>query len=335
MLIAIDENGNLTHVQDAIKAKRYYCPDCHQQLVIHHRNGKSNNFAHYNSSRHRTGESKEHLLGKHQIYEWAQHHGWAPALEVYLPAIDQRADVMLQVGNQPVAIEFQCSPLTLNQIQERNWGYAKAGIKVKWFLGQRYLRRLHSPKVAQFTQFHNQLEIPFWDTRRNRLIYRRNYSQCSFRVSRSPNKKVLIYHQTMRLQRERKQFHSLFNVAYQNGHIASCCPLFTHDLISRWPVMHEPIIVWRIRTLLALEQLPLGLVMTNKEWFHWLGRQAIWLSFPCLTPGQRNNLQQEVLRDWLYTLLRAEIIHQSSGQLCYWHKPSWFSNLDQKLMVIK
>lgn len=334
MLMALDKQGILIHVHQAVINDQYYCPDCHQELVIRHRKGGDIFFAHYDPNHEQSGESVEHLTGKQQIYEWASSHGWNPRLEVYLPTIDQRADVLLIINGQRVAIEFQCSPLTIEQIQERNEGYATEKITVKWLLGQRYQRKLRPQKIAQFTQFHNQFGLPFWDVAQNKLKYKYDYQQCSFGVTNSSRTGTIRY-QTMRLQRVRNQLRKLFDFAYQNGHIASCCPLFVHDLMKRWPVMRQPVLEWRIHTLVALEQLPVGTSMTNSAWQSWLAHQADWLSFPCLSHDLVNYLRQQVINDWQQALLNAGVIQELTNGVRYCRVPRWFSNIDQKLMKIK
>lgn len=334
MLMALDNHGILIHISQAVIKNQYYCPDCHQELVIRHREDGRNFFAHSDREPKQSGETSEHLTGKQQIYEWARRRGWNPQLEVSLPRIDQRADVMLSINGQRVAIEFQCSPLTLRQIRERNLGYASEGILVKWLLGHRYQRKLGSQKIAQFTQFHRQLGLPFWNVTQNTLNYKCNYYQYSFGTA-SRSRAEIIRHQTLRLHRMRNLSRELMNMAYQNGHIASCCPLFTHDLKKRWPVMCRPILEWRIQTLIALERLPLGTFMTNSTWQTWLFQQADWLMFPCLSGQWVTDLRQQTINDWHQTLINNGIIQQLMSGIRYSKPPRWFSNIDQKLIMIK
>ncbi len=82
------------------------------------------------------GRLPKHLLGKQQIYEWAAQRGWQSQLEPYLKKIAQRPDILVQIHGQPLALEFQCSPLSVQRLQERNDGYHSQVIGVYWLLGQ-------------------------------------------------------------------------------------------------------------------------------------------------------------------------------------------------------
>lgn len=82
----------------------------------------------------------------------------------------------LVVFSQKLIFEIQCSPITLEEVQERNRDYAFLGFRVIWFLHHRkfnqktlspselYLRRRHLSYFASITQgghvlFYDQLEF--------------------------------------------------------------------------------------------------------------------------------------------------------------------------------
>ncbi|KMK74802.1 hypothetical protein AB990_20190 [Alkalihalobacillus pseudalcaliphilus] len=100
-------------------------------------------------------ETKYHLQGKKLLYQWFKHQNIQVALEVYLPFIRQRPDLLVKVNQKVYAIEFQCSSLSLASIRKRNAGYRQIGITPIWILGGHQLRRKNA------TTFN--IQAPFWE----------------------------------------------------------------------------------------------------------------------------------------------------------------------------
>lgn len=118
----------------------------------------------------------KHLLGKEQIYKWAQQCGWQPQLEPYLKEIAQRPDILVRIHGQPMALEFQCSPLSVQRLQERNDGYHSLGIGGYWLLGPTYCRHLRQGVISQFTQMNDgQSHLAFWRLDSQQIEIRRDY----------------------------------------------------------------------------------------------------------------------------------------------------------------
>ena len=146
MQIGMNSHHELVHIKQARFGEQYICPECSQFLIIKTSQSGRPFFAHYHHSEYLRGESQNHELGKTQIFQWASQRGWDPQLEAYLPAIKQRPDVLLRINNKQIALEYQCSPLSLTKIKARNHGYQIQGISVRWILGPRYQRKLYFPK---------------------------------------------------------------------------------------------------------------------------------------------------------------------------------------------
>ncbi len=327
--------GQLIQINQALKSEKYVCPTCGQKLVIKTSCLGKKYFGHLQRSSKLCGESTPHQLGKQQIFQWALSQGWHPKLEVYLPNIHQRPDILIEVKQKQIAVEYQCSPLTIDQMKQRNQGYDSQGICVKWILGHRYCRHLHARKVAQFTQrYQNQVCLYFWDSKSQRIIYRSNFATSSFRANIG-SKAERILKQTNRLQSNRFITNPLTNFCYQNGHLVGCCPLFVHDLIKRWPVMVTPVIEWRIRTLLIMEKWPIGKSLSLGTWQQWLFFSADWLEFPCLDERMIEQLRYRVILDWQEALVMAGIIQINNLMVHYCSCPIWYNNITEKNTEIK
>lgn len=166
-MIVAKKNGRFVYANASLQRDKYECPICHEPVYL--KKGKINaiHFAHYGNSLcvNSEGETAEHIRGKMQLFDWADTKGYKPKLETYIPAIRQRPDIMLAVNGAKVAIEFQCSPLSLERIVERNAGYRQQNIQVWWILGSPYLKKsLSRKKIAQFTlYYHGQVHLLYWN----------------------------------------------------------------------------------------------------------------------------------------------------------------------------
>lgn len=329
MKIATDKNNNLIYVDWIQEHQPYYCPECHQMVVVKTSRRGKRYFAHLRKSNNHHGETSEHLSGKYQIFQWAKQNGWRPRLEVRLPSIDQRADILCLVNKQTVAIEFQCSPLTLKAMINRNRGYQLSNIKCYWFLGGRYLKNIHADKIAQFMHWHHdQPVLYFWDVSHGKLNIKRfdNYKHSLFREINEMKRLIHSCQSSSRRQ--------LANLAYQRGHILSCCPLYVHSISVRFPLLKEGILEWRIRSILVLESYPLESWFTIKQWRKFLILLGCWNTFPCLTKGEFKQLQNQLIIEWT-RVLQGQGIIEIYDQVCVIKKrPIWFGNVDQKMAAL-
>ncbi|WP_049962613.1 competence protein CoiA family protein [Ruminococcus sp. HUN007] len=127
MFKALDENKNEISIEKAAGTEKYFCPVCHGALVVKAKKSETitAHFAH--KSR------KECDTFSHDMSEW--HKAWQNKFplknqEVPLPFENpcHRADV-LAYG---YVIEFQHSPLSAEEFDERNKFYTSIGKKVIW-----------------------------------------------------------------------------------------------------------------------------------------------------------------------------------------------------------
>jgi competence CoiA-like predicted nuclease len=142
-----------------LREKRvFYCPACKSPVQL--KLGKSRlwHFAHQLNAvcdKLIENETMYHLRGKKQLYEWLTAQKIQVAMEMYLPIIRQRPDILFRFNDIIYALEFQCSPIPSAVIEERSKGYLQLGMIPIWILGGNRMKRKgpHSFKVASFEWF--------------------------------------------------------------------------------------------------------------------------------------------------------------------------------------
>ncbi|MFA1737376.1 competence protein CoiA [Lysinibacillus fusiformis] len=150
----------------------FFCPQCLEP--VHLKIGSYNipHFAHHTKSQcpklFAEGESKLHLQGKIQLFEWLQKLGHKVKLEPYLTELSQRPDLLIASENNNVALEFQCSPITHHKWQERTTGYEKNNIQAIWLFltPQRYeaingIRKISIPPLLQKSFMTTSTGLPY------------------------------------------------------------------------------------------------------------------------------------------------------------------------------
>ncbi|HFI0647233.1 TPA: competence protein CoiA [Streptococcus suis] len=136
MLVALDEDGQVFNVlENPAPQGRFSCPGCGG--LVRYKSGKvlRSHFAHVtlrDCTYFSENESAQHLSLKSSLYQWLQGQEEVE-LEAYLPATKQVADLLV---NQQLALEVQCSSLSISRLQERTMAYQQAGIAVLWLLGK-------------------------------------------------------------------------------------------------------------------------------------------------------------------------------------------------------
>ncbi|MBD7894267.1 hypothetical protein H9564_00735 [Limosilactobacillus sp. Sa3CUN2] len=276
MLVA-KSNDYFVNAFNASKREKYYCPKCGERLILKKGQCKVAHFAHCVNSQCplQKGESYEHLLGKQQIFEWARRNDWHPELEVYISSLKQRADVLLNVHGQRVVIEFQCSPLSLVDLQERTRGYEKLGIKCYWFLGSPYKLKIHQRQTQKFIQLLNhQYGLIFWSVKsaaikiENAVIWEQRLNL------RQINKNYRILRQLILLPEVKINFP-------RNG-----LPLICHQQFGGIQVTKHPEIYWRYLVSRKLVSIPLFTSFSQTSWLKMLRKveASEWVIFPCIPP---------------------------------------------------
>ena len=140
MFIALDENKNRIDIQKADKSHKYFCPICGEELSVKAKDSLAvkPHFAHKRGT-----ECLD--TWKHDMSEW--HYNWQCMFsEDYREVVVEkngtkhRADVLIN----GVVIEFQHSPITAQEIMERNAFYLDCGYQVIWvFDAQNKIKSWH------------------------------------------------------------------------------------------------------------------------------------------------------------------------------------------------
>lgn len=342
MLVAM-KAGHLILAERACGRDGYSCPGCHEPVILRRGRHKIAHFAHRPGSHCQLGEGEtpEHLLGKRQLLQWYQQQGRRVELEVYLPQINQRPDLLLTDGNRRVAIEFQCSPLSLQRLLERNAGYRRCGIHYHWLLGEPYQKRhLQAAKVAQFTQeVGGAPALFFWDTRAGRLLVKRDLACCSFIRHSILGPRAITRYQMQRLnalQYGRGQHPTaiLQLVADLPKHCPlAACPLVCHDIVPSWPTLDEPVILWRIQVVKVLMNQPLFHYWSDEDWQARVGgiTGAHWLGYGCL---DASGMHCRLIAAFTADLLSWRVLLACPGGYLLFKYPQWFANVQEKLNLL-
>ncbi|MCK3904072.1 competence protein CoiA [Streptococcus suis] len=156
-------------------ADDFYCPLC--SSPVRYRSGKvmRPHFAHLSRKEcpfFTENESTQHLSLKSELYSWLVGVEQV-VLEKYLPEINQLADLLV---NKRLALEVQCSSLSISRLQERTRAYHEAGFQVLWLLGKdlwlkERLTKLHN----QFLSFSMNMGFHLWELDDERKELRLRY----------------------------------------------------------------------------------------------------------------------------------------------------------------
>ncbi|HGO8536085.1 TPA: competence protein CoiA [Streptococcus suis] len=165
MLVAVDQKGKTVNLLEKpeVKKEEYFCPACAGK--VRYRSGKilRSHFAHQtlrDCDFWSENESAQHLSLKSSLYQWLQGQEEVD-LEAYLPATKQVADILV---NQQLALEVQCSSLSISRLQERTEAYHEAGFQVLWLLGKGlWIKERLSKLHKQFLSFSMNMGFHLWE----------------------------------------------------------------------------------------------------------------------------------------------------------------------------
>ncbi|MDQ8820932.1 competence protein CoiA family protein [Streptococcus ruminantium] len=164
MLVAINENGLLFNLlENPAPQGSFNCPGCGGP--VRYKSGKvlRSHFAHVtlrDCHYFSENESAQHLSLKSYLYNWLIEHNKVE-LEKCLPNLGQVADLFV---NNHLALEVQCSSLSLSRLQERTSSYHKSGFQVLWLLGKDlWLKDRLSKLHKQFLSFSLNMGFYLWE----------------------------------------------------------------------------------------------------------------------------------------------------------------------------
>lgn len=128
MFVAMDTDEKRIHIDSAYNGGKYFCPICGEPVIVKAKNSEAvqPHFAHKKGTVCLDN-------WKHDMSEW--HYNWqllfpeeCREVVVEKDGVKHRADVLI---NNTV-IEFQHSPITLEEIHDRNIFYLGCGYRVIW-----------------------------------------------------------------------------------------------------------------------------------------------------------------------------------------------------------
>lgn len=168
MLTAITENGrhislvanwDKSKLQKICQGELLLCPACKEQVQIKMGLQRIWHFAHVSKKDckfQHEHESEYHRKGKIDLYHWFKKQNIDAELEVYLPKITQRPDLLVNWNKQAYAIEYQCSTIDKSLLLKRTNSYLKENIKPIWVVGGNRLKKSRE-HVLKLTAFDLQL----------------------------------------------------------------------------------------------------------------------------------------------------------------------------------
>ncbi|KRM87741.1 competence protein [Lacticaseibacillus thailandensis DSM 22698 = JCM 13996] len=352
MFVAIDDAGQRIQLDAHDQATALQvtgtvcrCPVCHAELII--RNGQvlPAHFAHRAGSDCVVGEpeSRDHMVGKHLLATWARAAGWQADFEVYLPAVKQRADVLLHRGDAVQALEFQCAPLSVQRLAERTAGYAQLGLPVQWLLGPRYVGQQPGPATAKFETWSatRGRELRFVDPHTRHMWAWWGLTNAGWNVEQlAPNARPARWHaqSTSGVSTARQILQALAYrdrdtmavqaLCYQRGVHLAGCPVVVHQQLSGVPGLQTKEWLLRVRWLLDFWAVP---TWTVAGMTHWWMDYVVGARVPLMGGRQVAALAADA---WLAALVAGDYVTVDGQQLRWCQWPTWFADGDRKLAAI-
>ncbi|MFP3919695.1 competence protein CoiA family protein [Lysinibacillus telephonicus] len=229
-----------TALKQLRQTTKFYCPQCKQQLQFKIGTFKIPHFAHNSNSLcdkyFSERETERHLLGKEQLYQFFHSQHIDVQLEPYLQNLKQRPDLLIKEGGHRFAVEFQCSPISLEKKEQRNTGYERDFISPIWIPAQPVnkefqegIMKISLPKqLQQFILSSNQQQyIMLYDPTMRQFIYlsnlmflRGNYFISKVQALPITNQKFPFYLPKVITRKEFSQYVWLYH-AYTHNYLKS------------------------------------------------------------------------------------------------------------------
>lgn len=145
-----------SHHIKALPAKGYFCPDCGHAMILKKGKAKLPHFAHVstcNTTKLSPLETESHIKGKHLIYHAVRTAFPICHIEYFIPSIIQRADIFLELPHH-LALEFQCSAVSHEEIKSRTNGYNSLSFDVRWIIQSKHLPHITTRyQIIKLTRF--------------------------------------------------------------------------------------------------------------------------------------------------------------------------------------
>ncbi len=165
MLVAYDQDQQLINLAEEIPNRKIscFCPACKSPVRLKNGSVMKAHFAHVHLDQCQfasENESAQHLSLKTELYKWLNTDEEV-AVEQFIPEINQMADLLV---NHKLALEVQCSSLSIKRLRERTENYHRAGYQVLWLLGKDlWLRDRLTPLHKHFLAFSQNMGFHLWE----------------------------------------------------------------------------------------------------------------------------------------------------------------------------
>jgi len=173
MLAAFNKMGKIVYAStDLKKEENYFCPICKKGVQLKFGSYTRPHFAHSTKClTSSTGETQEHQSLKETIFYWLkQDRSNYIELEAYLSEIEQRPDILV---NKFIALEIQCSYLSIQRLVERCLAYKKIGITVIWLCGEKlHLNSKLSSLNRAFMKYTENAGFYYWELDHQKQLIR-------------------------------------------------------------------------------------------------------------------------------------------------------------------
>lgn len=345
MFVAMDAKQHtlvtlVAHEQaDRLRQTPFVCPACLQPVRVKNGVVMPAHFAHIGPAcaAASEGESADHLTGKRWLADLGVKLGYQVSLEVYYPAIRQRADVVWERAGRTLVIEFQCSPLSPQRLATRTRGYRRLQVTCIWVMGPRYYTRRPGKMQARFMQAGATGDYWLWFSDGRQYLERWLWQEEGYLVTRytggAPTQRLVGMQRSAnraarliasQLQHRDKAVLTLQALAYQHGQHVAGVPWLVHKGLTNLPGLRWP--EWQLRTrwLLTFAGADISRAI-EADWWH---QQEVAALTP-LVNTQR--LMITVAQAWRRQLLAAGYLVQTvSGWR--WTRPlTWYPDLTHKL----
>lgn len=356
MLVALNQQLQLktllqyskTELQQ-LRRQQWFCPQCRQPVFLRAGQTCVPHFAHYRRSNCQLAhETALHLAGKQFLYRYFNQRHYQCQLEYFLPTIQQRPDLLLTRGEQRLAVEYQCSPLSLAQLQQRTVGYQSIQLPVLWILGPGYLPNKLQNRQLRFLNYTADLGYYLLFLTASQFLLWHHVQQqglplqYSYQVHQlnpaTPLKTKPLQQQTLiqqldYLQRQLYQgrlfWQKLQLACYQQRRHLLLAPLWCHQSKRTLPLLKCSTFALRVYFLLAFEQQPVIQPQALTQFRH--QHQRLFQA-----TGRQFGQQQVTVLTNLVNDLVAQGYLKAVRQGWQWQRwPAWFDSFQVKWTLAK
>ncbi len=132
------ENISRESLKSLREKYNFVCPVCRQKVKLRIGEIIIPHFAHEKKSDCIIcNESHKHLEGKKRLLSWLKKQNIKCDVEVRIPKINRIADILCSYKKQTYAIEYQCSKIGSEEVENRTKDYLKVKITPIWIVGDK------------------------------------------------------------------------------------------------------------------------------------------------------------------------------------------------------